>query len=72
LLREFVMPRPKLSWSSYFTSTQVASRLGMNVGTLVNWIEHGVLPAPTAKDGDVRYFDQEWLRKAREIVKSKK
>jgi len=44
----------------------------MNVGTLVNWIEHGVLPAPTAKDGDVRYFDQEWLRKAREIVKSKK
>lgn len=66
------MPRPKLSPDPYFTSTQVASQLGMNVGTLVNWIEHGVLPPPTSKDENgVRYFDQEWIEKAREIVKKR-
>jgi DNA-binding transcriptional MerR regulator len=55
------------------TTTQVAKQLGIKVGQLVSWVEHGALPPPSFIDNNgVRYFDQEWLKKAQEIVKSKK
>ncbi|MBA7543545.1 hypothetical protein ES705_35876 [subsurface metagenome] len=64
------MPRPKLT--GYITTGQVARLLNMKVSRLLNWIGHGVLPPPTWVDNNgVRYFDQEWLSKAKEIVKRK-
>ena len=55
------------------TTTQVARQLGMMVDRLVNWVQRGALPPPTWVDNNgVRYFDQEWLRKAQEIVESKR
>jgi hypothetical protein len=45
----------------------------MTVDRLVSWVEHGAFPPPSFIDNNgVRYFDQEWIRKAREIVESKK
>ena len=65
------MPRPRVS--SQMTTTQVARELGMNVGQLVSWVGRGALPLPSFKDSNgVRYFDQEWLKQAREIVNRKK
>ena len=65
------MPRPRVS--SQMTTTQVARELGMNVAQVVSWVEHGALPQPIFTDNNgVRYFDQEWLREAREIVRIKK
>jgi len=65
------MPRPRVT--SQMTTTQVAKHLGMKVGQVVSWVEHGALPRPSFIDNNgVRYFDQEWLRKAQEIVKSKR
>jgi len=55
------------------TTTQVARQLGMTVDRLVNWVQRGALPPPTWVDNNgVRYFDQEWLRKAQEIVERKR
>ncbi|MBA7487115.1 hypothetical protein ES707_22677 [subsurface metagenome] len=65
------MPRPRVT--SQMTTTQVARELGMKVGQVVSWVAHGALPPPSFTDNnDVRYFDQEWLRRAKEIVKVKK
>ncbi|MCK4368245.1 MAG: MerR family transcriptional regulator [Dehalococcoidales bacterium] len=65
------MPRPRVT--SQMTTTQVARQLGMMVDRLVNWVQRGALPPPTWVDNNgVRYFDQEWLRKAQEIVESKR
>jgi len=65
------MPRPRVT--SQMTTTEVARELGMSVGRMVNWVEHGALPPPSFIDNNgVRYFDQEWLNKAQEIMKSKK
>ncbi len=65
------MPRPRVT--SQMTTTVVAKHLGMKVGQLLSWVEHGALPPPTFIDNNgVRYFDQEWFKKAQEIVKSKK
>ena len=62
------MPRPRVT--SQMTTTQVAKQLGMSVGRVVSWVEHGALPLPSFIDNNgVRYFDQEWLKKAREIMK---
>ncbi|MBA7609592.1 hypothetical protein ES703_16783 [subsurface metagenome] len=64
------MPRPKVT--NQMTTTQVTRQLGMGISQLVSWIEHGALPPPSSIDKNgVRYFDQDWLRKARQIVKSK-
>lgn len=55
------------------TTTQVSKQLGMKTGQVVSWVERGALPPPSFIDNNgVRYFDQEWLRKAKEIVKSKR
>ena len=64
------MPRPRVT--SQMTTTQVARELGMKVGQVVSWVAHGALPPPSFIDNNgVRYFDQEWLRRAKEIVKVK-
>ena len=55
------------------TTAQVAKELGMKKGRVVSWVERGALPPPSFTDNNgVRYFDLEWLRKAKEIVESKK
>jgi len=55
------------------TSTRVAKQLGIKVGQLLNWVERGALPPPSFIDSNgVRYFDQKWLKKAKEIIQSKK
>ena len=65
------MPRPRVT--SQMTTSEVAKQLGMSVGRVVSWVERGALPPPSFIDKNgVRYFDQEWLKKAQEIVKSKK
>ena len=65
------MPRPRVT--SQMTTTQVARQLGMGLDQLVNWIARGVFPPPSFIDNNgVRYFDQEWLRKVKEIVKGRK
>ena len=64
---------PRLKVSSQMTTTQVAKRLNMSIGRLLRWIERGVLPPPSFFDNNgVRYFDQEWLGKAKEIVADRK
>ena len=65
------MPRPRVT--SQLTTAQVARELGMKTSRVVSWVERGALPPPSFTDNNgVRYFDQEWLRKAKEIVESKK
>lgn len=64
------MPRPRLT--GQMTTREAARELGMTIETLLRWIKHEVLPPPSYVDNNgVRYFDQEWLKKAREIVKRK-
>ena len=65
------MPRPRVN--SKLTTTQVARELGMKVGQVVSWVKHGALPPPSFTDNNgTRYFDQEWLGRAKEIVKVKR
>ena len=64
------MPRPKVT--SQLTTAQAASQLGMSPSKLISWVEHGALPLPSSIDRNgVRYFDQEWLRKAKVVLKVK-
>ena len=64
------MPRPRVT--NQLTTTQVARQLGMSVGRVVSWVGRGALPPPSFIDNNgVRYFDQEWLKKAKEVVKVK-
>jgi len=64
------MPRPKVN--SQMTTSQVAKQLGMSPSKLITWVEHGALPPPSSVDrNSVRYFDQEWLRKAKQILRNK-
>jgi len=65
------MPRPRVT--SQMTTTQVARELGMKVGQVVSWVKHGALPPPSFTDNNgTRYFDLEWLRRAKEIAKVKR
>lgn len=65
------MPRPRVT--SQMTTSQVANHLGMSKGQVISWVERGALPQPSFIDNNgVRYFDQEWVRKAQEIVKSRR
>ncbi|MBA7562929.1 hypothetical protein ES708_04582 [subsurface metagenome] len=64
------MPRPKVT--SQLTTAQVAKQFGMSPSKLVSWVERGALPPPSSIDRNgVRYFDQEWLRKAKQILRNK-
>jgi len=65
------MPRPRVT--NQMTTTQVARQLGMGISQVISWVERRALPPPSFIDENgVRYFDQEWLRKARKIVESKR
>ena len=65
------MSRPRVA--SQMTTTNVARELGMTRSQLVSWVKRGALPGPSFTDNNgVRYFDLEWLDKAREIVKRKR
>lgn len=65
------MSRPKVT--DKLTTSNVAKELSMSVSRLINWIEHGALPPATSIDENgVRYFDQAWLKKAREIMRRKR
>lgn len=64
------MPRPMVT--SQMTTAQVAKELSMKTGRVVSWVEHGVLPPPSFKDENgVRYFDQKWLNRAKDILERK-
>ena len=64
------MPRPRVT--SQMTTTQVAKHLVMNQQQVVYWVERGAFPPPSFIDNNgVRYFDQEWLKRAREILERK-
>ncbi len=64
------MPRPKVT--SQMTTGQVVRRLGIGRSQLMNWVQCGVFPPPSFIDNNgVRYFDREWLRKAKEILEDK-
>ena len=65
------MPQPRVT--RHLTTTQVARHLGMSVGQIVSWVKRGALPPPTSVDENgTRYFDQEWLEIAREILRIKR
>jgi len=54
------------------TTAQAARQIGMSASKLIIWVERGVLPLPSSTDKNgVRYFDQEWLRKAKQILRDK-
>ena len=64
------VPRPRVT--SQMTTTQVAKQFGMSQGQLISWVERGALPPPSFIDNNgVRYFDQEWLKRATEILERK-
>lgn len=64
------MPRPRVT--SQLTTTQAAKHLGMSQSQLISWVERGALPPPSFIDNNgVRYFDQEWLNRASEVLERK-
>lgn len=65
------MARPEVRGE--MTTTVVARELGMGHGQLIRWMERGALPGPSYVDKNgVRYFNRDWLDKAKEIVKRKR
>jgi len=65
------MPRPRVD--SRMTTTIAARELGIGVGQLISWVQHGVLPPPSFVDKNrVRYFDRDWLSRAVKIVKQRR
>ena len=65
------MPRPRVTRN--MTTTEAARHLRMSPGQLRSWVECGALPAPSSVDNNgTRYFDEEWLEKAREILRNKR
>ena len=65
------MARPRVN--SSMTTTIVASELGIGIGQLINWVGRGALPPASFVDNNgVRYFDPDWLDRAREIVKQRR
>ena len=65
------MARPRVD--SRMTTTIVGRELGIGIGQLISWVEHGALPPPSFVDKNgVRYFDQDWLANAKEIVRQKR
>jgi len=70
-----VMPTPKLELAAkYLTTTQAHKRLGLSRFQLNLRIARGIFPPPTYVDNagpqSVRYFDENWIRIARAILKS--
>ena len=64
------MPRPRVT--GQLATTEVANQLGLSVSRMLSWVERGALLPPSFTDNNgVRYFDREWMRKAKEVVKIK-
>jgi len=63
------MARPSLKAHTYLTTTQVAKALGMTDSKVIRWIDHGVLPWPTAMEHRTRLFSREWLATAQDIIR---
>jgi len=69
------MPTPKLELAhKYFTATQAHKRLGLSRFQFNLRIERGIFPRPTYIDNtgkqSVRYFDENWVRIAKDILES--
>ena len=63
---------PRAMVTSMLTTSQVGKQFDMNQQQVIYWVEHGAFPPPTFIDKNgVRYFDQEWLRKAKVVLKVK-
>jgi len=64
------MARPKVT--NQLTITPVAKYLGMKPQRVIYWIDHGAFPLPSVLDDNgVRYFDEEWLKRARGVLEYK-
>jgi len=65
------MANPKLELKfKYMTAPGVRSKLGLSRYQMDERIKRGLLPKPTMVDENgVRFFDQEWLGKAKAILK---
>lgn len=68
------MPTPKLELRyKYMTAPEARERLGLSRYQLDERIRRGILPAPTLiDDSGVRFFDEDWVGKARAILESAK
>ncbi len=69
------MPTPKLKLAfKYLTAPQARKRLGLSRFQFDHRIEAGIFPRPTYIDETgiqcVRYFDENWVRIARDILES--
>lgn len=66
------MPTPKLELAfKYLTAPQARERLGLSRFQFDLRIERGIFPKPTYTDKTgVRYFDENWVRIARDILGS--
>ena len=69
------MPTPKLELAAkYLTTTQAHKRLGLSRFQLNLRINRGIFPTPTYVDNagiqSVRYFDENWVERARIILES--
>jgi predicted DNA-binding transcriptional regulator AlpA len=64
------MAGPRISeLYKYMTLPQAAERLGMHPAKLRRRIRDGIFPQPTFINGyGLRFFDEEWLRKAKTIL----
>ena len=65
------MANPKLELKfKYMTAPGARKELGLSRYQMDERIKRGLLPEPTLVDENgVRFFDQEWLGKAKEILK---
>lgn len=58
------MPRPKLM-RGFYTTGQVAKLLGLAPNTVIYRIKQKFYDPPEVVDNGVRYFSEEWLKKAK-------
>ena len=69
------MPTPKLTLAfKYLTAPRARNRLGLSRFQFDHRIELGIFPPPTYIDETgiqrVRYFDENWVRMAKDILES--
>jgi len=65
------MPKPKLKNTLKFhTTSQVSRLLSLSRYQIELRIKQEVFPVPSSTDPDsgVRYFDEDWISKAREVL----
>ncbi len=66
------MPRPRVGdYYRFMTSTDMCRKLGISEYQLNTRLTQGVFPPPTMVDQQgVRYFDEDWLLAAQEILET--